>query len=112
MVERLQAGVDEAVKAMQQGTKKTETSVQCATAAGKALEDIITAIGKISDMNSQIATAAEEQSAVAEEINGNVASINELGQGTADAAYQNGEISQKLIHETRRQQQLVTQFQR
>jgi aerotaxis receptor len=112
MVERLQAGVDEAVKAMEQGTEQTETSVQCATAAGKALEDITTAIGKISDMNSQIATAAEEQSAVAEEINGNVVSINELGQGTADAAYQNGEISQKLIHEVRRQQQLVTQFQR
>jgi methyl-accepting chemotaxis protein len=112
MVERLQAGVNEAVTAMEQGTKKTETSVQRATAAGKALEDITRAIGKISDMNSQIATAAEEQSAVAEEINGNVVSINELGQGTADAAYQNGEISQKLIHEARRQQQLVAQFQR
>jgi len=62
-------------------------------------------------MNTQIATASEEQSAVAEEINSNVVAINELGQGTADVAYQNGEISQKLIHETRRQQQLVSQFQ-
>ena len=112
MVERLQAGVNEAVSAMEQGTKKTETSVQCATAAGKALEDITTAIRKISDMNAQIATAAEEQSAVAEEINGNIAAINELGQSTADAAYETGEISQKLIHEARRQQQLVSQFQR
>ncbi|HHH44742.1 MAG TPA: PAS domain S-box protein [Gammaproteobacteria bacterium] len=112
MVERLQEGANEAVSAMEQGTEKTETSVQCATRAGKALEDITTAIRKISDMNTQIATAAEEQSAVAEEINGNVATINELGQGTSDAAFKNGEISQQLIHEARRQQQLVAQFQR
>ena len=112
MVERLQEGASEAVTAMRQGTEKTEASVQRATAAGKALEDIIAVIKNISDMNTQIATAAEEQSAVAEEINGNVVAINELGQSTADATYQNGEISQKLIHEARRQQQLVKQFQR
>ncbi len=112
MVECLQKGASGAVAAMQQGTEKTEASVQRATDAGKALEDIIVVIKKISDMNTQIAAAAEEQSAVAEEINGNVVAINELGQGTAEATYQNGEISQKLIHEARRQQQLVKQFQR
>lgn len=112
MVERLQAGANEAVEAMEQGTEKTESSVQRATEAGKALEDIAGMISKISDMNTQIATAAEEQSAVAEEINSNVVAINGLGQSTADEAYQNGEISQKLIHEARRQQQLVAQFRR
>jgi aerotaxis receptor len=112
MVERLQAGAGQAVEAMEQGREKTEVSVERATAAGKALEDIARLIGKISDMSTQIATAAEEQSAVAEEINSNVARINELGQSTAEDAFQNGEISQRLIHETRRQLQLVAQFQR
>lgn len=112
MVGRLQDGVNEAVSAMERGTEKTESSVQCATRAGKSLEDITMAIRKISEMNTQIATAAEEQSAVAEEINVNVTKINELGQDTADAAYRNGEISQRQIHEARRQQQLVKQFQR
>ncbi len=111
MVERLQTGVNEAVDVMGQGTRKTEVSVQCATAAGNALEDIARTISEISDMNLQIATAAEEQSAVAEEINRNVATINELGQGTADEARHNGEISQQLIDEAQRQQQLVAQFQ-
>jgi PAS domain S-box-containing protein len=112
MVERLQAGANEAVDAMEQGTEKTESSVQRATAAGKALEDIARVISKISDMNTQIATAAEQQTAVAEEINCNITAINELGQSTGDEAYKNGEISQELIHEARRQQQLVAQFQR
>ncbi|VAW81752.1 Methyl-accepting chemotaxis sensor/transducer protein [hydrothermal vent metagenome] len=112
MVEHLQSRVNEAVSTMEQGTKKTEASVQCATAAGQVLKDITQAISKISEMNTQIAAAAEEQSAVAEEINGNVTAINELGQDTADEAFRNGEISQRLIHEARRQQQLVAQFQR
>jgi len=112
MVERLQSGAGQAVEAMERGREKTEVSVQKATSAGKALEDIARLIGKISDMSTQIATAAEEQSAVAEEINSNVVRINELGQSTAEDAYHNGEISQRLIHETRRQQQLVEQFQR
>ncbi len=112
MVLRLQSGASEAVKAMQQSNEKSELSVERATAAGKALGDITRAIGRINDMNSQIAAAAEEQSSVAEEINRNVATINELGQHTAEEAYRNGEISQELINEARRQQQLVAQFQR
>ena len=111
MVERLQAGANEAVDAMEQGKGKTESSVQCATEAGKALENIATVIGKISDMNTQIATSTEEQSAVAGEISDNIIAINALCQSTSDEAYKNGEISQQLIHEARRQQQLVEQFQ-
>jgi aerotaxis receptor len=112
MVERLQSGAGQAVEAMEQGREKTEVSVQKATAAGGALEDIAKQIGRISDMSTQIATAAEQQSAVAEEINSNVVRISELGQSTAEDAYRNGEISQRLIHEARRQHQLVEQFQR
>ena len=112
MVERLQSGAGQAVEAMEQGREKTEVSVQKATEAGRALEDIAKQIARISDMSTQIATAAEQQSAVAEEINSNVVRISELGQSTAEDAYRNGETSQRLIHAARRQQQLVEQFQR
>lgn len=110
MVERLQGGSNEAVKAMDQGTEKVASSVQRATEAGKVLEDISSAISKVGDMNTQIATAAEEQSAVAEEINSNIVGINTLSQSAVDDCTLNAEISQKLIHETDRQQQLVHQF--
>ncbi|VAW77758.1 Methyl-accepting chemotaxis sensor/transducer protein [hydrothermal vent metagenome] len=112
MVERLQAGADETVKAMAQSTQKTEISVQHAMEAGKALENMTGLINKISDMNVQIATAAEEQSAVSEEINSNIVAINDLGQSTAKAAHQNGDISRQFTQEVHRQQQLVKQFQR
>jgi methyl-accepting chemotaxis protein len=112
MVERLQSGTGQAVEAREQGREKTELSVQKASAAGRALEDIAEQIARISDRSTQIAAAAEQQSAVAEEINSNVVRISELGRSTAEDAYPNGETSQRLIHAARRQQQLGDQFQR
>jgi len=47
---------------MEQGREMTEVSGQKATAAGRALEDIAKQIGRISDMSTQIATGAEQQS--------------------------------------------------
>lgn len=112
MVENLQSGSDQAVAMMQQGQQKTETSVQCATEAGEMLNSITHAVNNVSEVNTQIATAAEEQSAVAEEINRNVVKINEAAQGTANEAAKTSAISQQLSDEARRQQQLVGQFQR
>jgi len=112
MVENLQAGSDQAVKMMQEGREKSEVCVQHATDAGEMLNNITHAVSIVSDVNTQIATAAEEQSAVAEEINMNVVNINEAAQGTANDAVRTSEISQQLSEEAYRQQQLVTQFQR
>jgi methyl-accepting chemotaxis protein len=78
MIERLQAGAQEAVKAMQQGRTRAQAGVEQAAAAGTSLETITAAVGTISDMNAQIATAAEEQSVVAEEINLNITSISDM----------------------------------
>lgn len=112
MVENLQSGSDQAVKMMQEGREKSEICVQHATDAGEMLNNITHAVNIVSDVNTQIATAAEQQSAVAEEINMNVVNINEAAQGTANDAARTSAISQQLSEEAQRQQQLVTQFQR
>lgn len=112
MVENLQNGSDQAVSMMQQGREKSENSVQQATEAGGMLESIMRAVNTVSDVNTQIATAAEEQSAVAEEINRNVVKINDLSLGTAAEANKTSQISQQLSEEASRQQQLVAQFQK
>jgi methyl-accepting chemotaxis protein len=78
MIERLQSGATEAVSAMEQGRLKAAESVQQATFAGQSLGAIINKIDLIRDMNTQIASAAEEQSATAEEINRNVLNINAI----------------------------------
>ena len=78
MIETLQQSAADAVKVMEEGRSKAEQSVEQASVAGNSLGTITDAVSKISDMNAQIASAAEEQSAVSEEINRNASSIQEL----------------------------------
>jgi len=78
MIERLQNGTRRAASAMQQGTDKVDTTVTLAEEAGTALESITQGVNIISGANIQIASAAEEQGAVAEEINRNIVSANDL----------------------------------
>jgi methyl-accepting chemotaxis protein len=78
MIERLQGGAKEAVTVMEQGQARADASVTQAGRAEQALASIAQAVGVISDMNAQIATAAEEQSAVAEDINRNVTQISHV----------------------------------
>ncbi|MCG8324977.1 MAG: methyl-accepting chemotaxis protein, partial [Thiotrichales bacterium] len=75
MIERLQSGANEAVAAMEQGRTKAEATVQQAQKAGKALNAITEVVYNIKAMNMQIACAADEQSATAEEINRNIVNI-------------------------------------
>ncbi|CAK0766375.1 methyl-accepting chemotaxis protein [Gammaproteobacteria bacterium] len=97
MIQRLQAGAQEAVRAMKEGRRQAEASVQQAASAGESLEAISQAVIAITDMNTQIATAAEEQSAVAEEMNRNIVSIGGVADETATGAQQTTRSSAALV---------------
>lgn len=77
MIETLQAGASKAVNAMSVSQSQAASSVEYAGKTGESLNDITESINNISDMNAQIASAAEEQSAVADEVNKNIHSITE-----------------------------------
>jgi methyl-accepting chemotaxis protein len=96
MIERLQQGAGEAVSAMQQGRTGARNSVAKAADAGVALDAITGAVTEINDMNAQIASAAEEQSAVAEEINRNIVNISHVATETTDGAQQTARASEEL----------------
>src|SRR5690606_26206067 len=66
MIERLQQGVQNAVRAMQSGSDKARDSVEHAAGVDEALSAAGDSVGRINDMAAQIATACEEQSAVTE----------------------------------------------
>jgi len=75
---KLQRGTEAAIKAMQV-TKQTCKQTSAATNSVTAnLDDVVQSVGEVSDLNTQIATAAEEQSAVSEEISRNMATIREM----------------------------------
>ncbi|BAU74313.1 methyl-accepting chemotaxis protein [Metapseudomonas furukawaii] len=75
MIDRLQQGTQDAVTAMRRSSDAGDTTSQQANQAGASLDAIAGLIGTINAMNAQIASAAEEQTAVAEEINRSVHQI-------------------------------------
>ena len=101
--------IDEAVAAMESGQRQAETSVGHAREVSDALDNIRNAVEKITQMNLQVATATEEQGAVAEEINRNITNIANLSCNTKTCADKVGEagqvvenLSEELIAVTRR----------
>ena len=110
MIERLQAGAKSAVVAMEEGVGKATSTVKRAEQAGEVLNNITKAVSHIADMNTQIATAAEEQSSVAEEINHNVVTISEIAIDTANSAQQNSVSSDELSRLSSELSQLVGSF--
>jgi len=110
MIEKLQSGATHAVKVMEQGRSKAQASVDQASAAGQSLKKITSAVNTINDMNTQIASAAEEQSAVAEEINRNITNISQIGDETAEGVGQTAAASENLAQLSTQLQSLVGQF--
>ncbi len=110
MIERLQSGAREAVKAMVESRGQTERSVSQAAEAQASLARITDAVTTISDMNIQIASAAEEQTSVAEEINKNVLTIRDIVEHTAEGAHQSTAACERMSALAGDLQKLVSRF--
>ncbi len=96
MIQKLQDGARRALQTMEQSRNQSETGVVMISEAGKALEEMRVSIVRISDMSIQIAAAAEEQSAVAEEINRNITNISGINDQNADTSRQSATASIEL----------------
>jgi methyl-accepting chemotaxis protein len=83
MIQRLKHGAETAVSSMHAGQRATGTGVEASQRTGQSLSAITDQVERISDMNTQVATATEEQSSVTEEINRNVQGIADLAHATA-----------------------------
>ncbi|PCJ46904.1 MAG: hypothetical protein COA74_12685 [Gammaproteobacteria bacterium] len=86
MIERLQSGANEAVKVMESSKNKAASSVEDIQKAGELLATITQGITIINDMSTHIATAAEEQASVTEEVHKNVNAIASIADQTAIGA--------------------------
>ncbi|NWB93890.1 cache domain-containing protein [Pseudomonas agarici] len=110
MIDRLQQGTQGAVEAMRRSSQAgDDTSVQ-ANEAGASLDTIARLMSTINSMNAQIASAAEEQTAVAEEINRNMHQIAEAADSVADQTQQSAQTSRSLADLGQRLGKLVGQF--
>ncbi|WP_459747953.1 methyl-accepting chemotaxis protein [Pseudomonas sp. 3A(2025)] len=110
MIQQLQSGTRQVVQVMQDSQNRTDESVSHATQAAEALGSITQAVSVINDMNTQIASAAEEQSAVADDINRNVINIGQVAREVAGGADEASQTSTELTLLAEQQRRLINQF--
>ncbi len=96
MISTLNEGSERAVQVMDRSRQRAEHAVARATRAGEALDGINASVSTISDMNTQIATAVEEQGAVTGELTRNITAIRDVSETLAHAAQDSASTGQQL----------------
>ncbi|MBC8672744.1 methyl-accepting chemotaxis protein [Aeromonas hydrophila] len=110
MIETLQQTTRRAVSGMEASRQLAGTSVEDAESANLSLGQINEAIGAISDMATQIAAAAEEQTSVTSEISRNTENIRHVSQELAEQANQEAAQAAELKGLTERLEQEIGRF--
>ncbi len=110
MIERLQKGSKDAVQEMERGRDQARQGVEQVNRAGELLDEINGMVASISDMSTMIASAVEEQSAVAAEINNNVAAIRTGAEEVLNNSTQVADDTRGVHEQASRLAQLATQF--
>ncbi|MEK2609031.1 methyl-accepting chemotaxis protein [Pseudomonas shirazensis] len=96
IIDAVQSGAVEAVKAIESGQRRSEEGAEQVQHAGQMLQRITQAVEAIRDMNRQIATAAEEQTSVAEDISRNLIEITRIATANQQAVEHTEQAGQRL----------------
>lgn len=110
IIEQLQAGTQSTVLVMQQGKDQAALSVEQANKTGNALAVITQAVRVINDMNIQIASASEQQTSVADEINQNVLNVKRIAEENAVSANQTKGSTIEIAQLSEQLKLMVNQF--
>ncbi|MDD8057846.1 MULTISPECIES: methyl-accepting chemotaxis protein [Shewanella] len=110
MISQLQAGVKDAVSVMDSSRQQALNSTEQAALAGEALSSITHSVATIANMATQIATAAEEQTAVTDEINRNIVNISDEAGLTATNAQQSYQASVQVDELSQQLRRQIGQF--
>ncbi|MEN0106121.1 MAG: methyl-accepting chemotaxis protein [Pseudomonas sp.] len=110
LISGLQSGTQQVANTLENSRDLTNSSVELTRRAGESLGSITRTVSAIQAMNQQIATAAEEQTAVAEEINRSVLNVRDVSEQTAAASEETAASSVELARLGGHLQSLVQRF--
>jgi methyl-accepting chemotaxis protein len=111
LITNLVSSAESSVKTMESGTVLAGQTLDKARNTGEAIKEIATAVEEIKQYNSQIATAAEQQTSVAEDINQNVTLIRDVSDQSATSAGQVASASNELSQLSEDLKQQISRFQ-
>ncbi len=110
IIEALQSAAKEAVEVMSASRTESEASLSKAGEAVRSLQAITDAVGRINEMSAHIASAVEQQSSVADEINRSITAIRDAADTTAENAHAVETSTHELAGMSSGMSQLVAQF--
>ena len=110
MIQQLQAGVKNAEVVIMKGRDRATQTQAMACEADGVLGSIRESILDINQMTLQIATAAEEQSATAEEINRNTANIRDISGSVSEQAHEQESNCNSMVQLTSQQDSALSKF--
>ncbi len=108
--ERLKSACHNAVSMMKNGHQHTQNSATSAQQAGEYIHTIVGQVNAIMDMNTMVATAVKEQSAVAEDMNRNITTISQIAEETSQGANETAKTSHNLADLARQMEQRLDAF--
>ena len=109
-IEQLQTGVHKAESKIKESREAATMTSKEAAKANESLEVIRNAIVEITDMNIQIASAAEQQSATAEEINRNTTNIRDISQDVSEGAHEQAKQADLMHKQVQAQSEQLNKF--
>lgn len=112
LIDQLQSQANSVVQLTHTGRTHAEESVAQVTQADQALEGINVTMDRIANMTTQIASATEEQSRVADEISHSINNIALLAEKTTGEAMESAQISEQISLTARDLHALVERFNR
>ena len=110
MITALQTGVSDIVAVMETGSQEAVETEKLATEAEAELQGILESMADISDMNTSVASATEEQTQVIDEINRSVTEINDLASESMTRSGTIDRISDSLDSYARELEQQTGRF--
>jgi methyl-accepting chemotaxis protein len=110
IISSLQTRTKDIVSHMAACRTQGQESADQASSAGQMLEEITQDVSMIMEMNTAIATAIQEQSTVASEVNQHVVMIRDVAESSGQAAIQNGQMSEELSQQAEVLNNEVNQF--
>ncbi|BBN83198.1 chemotaxis protein [Pseudoalteromonas sp. A25] len=109
-LDKLRKMTEQVSQEMRKSLQRTEGAVELSESAQTQFADITTSIQTISDVNMQIATAAEEQQHVAEDISRNVVEIKNAADSVTEVAANTAQSGEKMNKLSAQLSDLVGQF--
>lgn len=110
MIDSLQGKADQAVGIVENNLVHAEQSVKQTNETSDSLENMLSSLTHINDMSRSIATASEEQTAVAQDVAKNIVHISDMTLSIAEDAKEAARNSESLNQLSSEQSQLIAQF--